>query len=121
MIIIYQGHVVSDVVLYDVVFNIILQTPILLCIWLSFDVHSCLCTGEDRNAFIDLRIHTLLCRICLKKRTLYNKIHIHGQPCGLTTLETRRLRGDQIEVSKILNGYENIDRNIFHDQGREKN
>ena len=33
--------------------------------------------------------------------------------CGLTTLETRRLRGDQIEVSKILNGYENIDRSIF--------
>ena len=33
--------------------------------------------------------------------------------CGLTTLETRRLRGDQIEVLKILNGYENIDSNIF--------
>ena len=33
--------------------------------------------------------------------------------CGLTTLETRRLRGDQIEVFKILNGYENIDRNII--------
>ena len=33
--------------------------------------------------------------------------------CGLTTLENRRLRGDQIEVFKILNGYENIDRNIF--------
>ena len=32
--------------------------------------------------------------------------------CGLTTLETTRLRGDQIEVFKILNGYENIDRNI---------
>ena len=32
--------------------------------------------------------------------------------CGLTTLETRRLR-DQIEVIKILYGYENIDRNIF--------
>ena len=29
---------------------------------------------------------------------------------GLTTLETRRLREDQIEVFKILNGY--IDRNI---------
>ena len=32
---------------------------------------------------------------------------------GLTTLETRRLRGDQIEVFKILNGFENIDRNMF--------
>ena len=32
--------------------------------------------------------------------------------CGLTTLETRRLT-DQIEVFKILNWYENIDRNIF--------
>ena len=29
--------------------------------------------------------------------------------CGLTTLETRRVRADQIEVFKILNGYENID------------
>ena len=34
--------------------------------------------------------------------------------CGLTTLETRRLRRDQIEVSKILNGYENIDRNMLY-------
>ena len=33
--------------------------------------------------------------------------------CGLTTLETRRLRGDQIEVFKILNRYENIHRNMF--------
>ena len=33
--------------------------------------------------------------------------------CGLPTLETRRLRGDQIEVFKILNGYENIDSNVF--------
>ena len=33
--------------------------------------------------------------------------------CGLTTLETRRLRGDQIEVFKILNGFENMDSNIF--------
>ena len=32
--------------------------------------------------------------------------------CGLTTLETRRLR-DQIEVFKILNGYENIDKYFF--------
>ena len=33
--------------------------------------------------------------------------------CRLTTLETRRLRGDLIEVFKILNGYEDIDSNIF--------
>ena len=33
--------------------------------------------------------------------------------CGLTTLETRRLRGDQIEVFKTLNGYEHIDSNLF--------
>ena len=33
--------------------------------------------------------------------------------CGLTTLESRRLIGDQIEVFNILNGYENIERNIF--------
>ena len=32
--------------------------------------------------------------------------------CVLTTLETKRLRADQIEVFKILNGYENIDRTI---------
>ena len=33
--------------------------------------------------------------------------------CGPTTLKTRRVRGDQIEVFKILNDYENIDSNIF--------
>ena len=32
---------------------------------------------------------------------------------GLTTLETRRLRGDQTEVFKIVNGYEDVDRNMF--------
>ena len=31
----------------------------------------------------------------------------------LTTLETRRLRGDRIEVCKILNGYEDINSNLF--------
>ena len=40
--------------------------------------------------------------------------------CGLTTLETRRLRGDQIEVFKILNGYENLDRNIFFSVKEER-
>ena len=32
--------------------------------------------------------------------------------CGFTTLDTRRLR-DQIEVFKLLNGYEDVDRNMF--------
>ena len=32
---------------------------------------------------------------------------------GLTTLETRRLRGDQIDIFKILNSYDSIDRNMF--------
>ena len=35
------------------------------------------------------------------------------EECGLTTPETTRLRGDQIEIFKILNGYENIDKNMF--------
>ena len=37
----------------------------------------------------------------------------------VATLETRRLRGDQIEVFKIVNGYEDVDRNIFfkHKEG----
>ena len=33
--------------------------------------------------------------------------------CGFTTQETMRLRGNQIEVFKILNGYANIDRSIY--------
>ena len=33
--------------------------------------------------------------------------------CGLTTLDTRRLRGAQIEVFKIENCYEDVDRNMF--------
>ena len=33
--------------------------------------------------------------------------------CGLTTLNTRRLRGDQIELFKIVNGYEDVDRYMF--------
>ena len=33
--------------------------------------------------------------------------------CGLSTLETSRLIGYQIDVFKILNLYENVDRNMF--------
>ena len=38
-------------------------------------------------------------------------INMHYIP--LHILETRRLRGNQIEVFKILNGYEGIDRMFF--------
>ena len=31
----------------------------------------------------------------------------------LITLDTRMIRGDQIEVSKIVNGYEDIDMNML--------
>ena len=44
---------------------------------------------------------------------IHYDVIVNLKECGLTTLETRRLRGDQIEVFKILNGYENIDRNMF--------
>ena len=38
----------------------------------------------------------------------------HLLQCGLTAPETRRLRGDQIEVFKIVNGYEDVDKkNMF--------
>ena len=37
----------------------------------------------------------------------------HLLECGLTMLKTKRLRGDQIEVIKIVNGYEDIDKNMF--------
>ena len=40
--------------------------------------------------------------------------------CGVTTLETRRLRGDQIEVFKMLNGYETVDRNICSRSGKRE-
>ena len=40
--------------------------------------------------------------------------------CGLTTLETRRLRGNQIEVFKMLNGYENIYSDIIFEIKKTK-
>ena len=43
-------------------------------------------------------------QLCYEKRLL---------ECRLTILETRRLKGDIIEVFKILNGCEDIDSNIF--------
>ena len=56
------------------------------------------------------RIQRRATKIILKLRDLsYEERLIE---CGLTTLETRRLKGDEI-VFKTLNGYENIDRNML--------
>ena len=56
------------------------------------------------------RVQRRATKMIPKLRNISYEMHL--KECGLTTLETRRLR-DQIEVFKILNGYENIDRNIF--------
>ena len=44
------------------------------------------------------KLRHISCKMCLSE-------------CGLTTLEAMRLRADQI-VFKVLNAYENIERNI---------
>ena len=66
-----------------------------------------------RKKDIDIleRVHRRATQMIQKLRNISYEMRL--KECGLTTLETRRLRGDQIEVFKILNGYENIDRNIF--------
>ena len=55
----------------------------------------------------------LLKRVQRRATKIIQKLRNISYEMRLTTLETRGLRGDQIEVFKILNGYENIDRNIF--------
>ena len=42
-----------------------------------------------------------------------NSISIGRLVYSLPTLETRRLRGDEIEVFIIVNGYEDVDRNVL--------
>ncbi len=66
-----------------------------------------------RRKDIDMleRVQRRATKIIPKLRNLSYEIRL--KECGLTRLETRRLRGDQIEVFKIMNGYENINRNIF--------
>ena len=66
-----------------------------------------------RKKDIDMleRVQRRATKMIPKLRNISYEIRL--KECGLTTLDTRRLRGDQIEVFKILNGYENIDRNIF--------
>ena len=48
---------------------------------------------------------------CITKLSYVMKVDIEDrvQQCKLTTLETRRVRGDQIEVFKITHGIEGLD------------
>ena len=57
------------------------------------------------------RLQKRATKLIQKLRNISYKMHL--KECGLTTLETSILRGDQIEVFKLLNGHENIDRNMF--------
>ena len=64
------------------------------------------------------RVQRRATKIIPKLRNISYEMHL--KECGLTTLETRRLRGDQIAVFRILNGYENIDRNTFFSVKEER-
>ena len=63
------------------------------------------------------RVQRRATKMIQKLRNISSEMRL--KECGLTTLETRRLRGDQIEVFKILNGYI-LTEFFFHSQGREK-
>ena len=53
------------------------------------------------------RVQTRVTKSIPKLRNISYEICL--RECGLTTVETRILKGDQIEVFRILNAYENID------------
>ena len=57
------------------------------------------------------RIQRIATKIVQKLRDISYEMCL--RECGLTTLEIWRLTDDQIEMFKILKGFENIDRNIF--------
>ena len=61
------------------------------------------------NGLMVERVQRRATKMTQKFRNISDEMRL--KQCGLTTLETRRR--DQIEVFKILKGYENIDRNVF--------
>ena len=65
-----------------------------------------------RNKDIDMleSVHRRANKMIPKLRNISYEMRL--KECGLTTVETRRLRGDQTDVFKILKWYENVDRNI---------
>ena len=81
--------------------------PVHLCssIAQTYDTRSC-----SKIIMLE-RVQRRATKIIQKLRNISYEMRL--KECGLTTLETRRLRGDQIEVFNILNDYEHIDKNIF--------
>ena len=63
------------------------------------------------------RVERRATKMIQKLRNISYEMHLNE--CGFTTLEITKLRGDQIEVFKILKVYENIDRNSFF-SGKEE-
>ena len=57
------------------------------------------------------RVQRRAAQIIPELRTLSYEVRV--QQCKLTTLETRRVRGDQIEVFKITHGIEGLDSGMF--------
>ena len=66
---------------------------------------------RKKNIDILERVQRRATKMLPKLRNISYEMRL--KECGLTTLETSRLRENQIEVFKILNRYENINRNIF--------
>ena len=56
----------------------------------------------------------------IKQKLRNISFEMRPKECGLTTLETRRLRGDQVEVFTILIGYETIDIDIIFSVKEER-
>ena len=56
------------------------------------------------------RVHRRATKIIPKLSNISHEMRLTEG--GLTTVETKRLRGDQTEVFTVLNVYETIDRNI---------
>ena len=63
----------------------------------------------------DIKLREKVQRRALKMIVEFKGMHYVDilRKIGLSTLETRRLCGDLIEVFKILKGFEDIDRSIF--------
>ena len=87
-----------------------------MCVCVHIDVHLEYCIQAwrpYRKKDIDMleRVQRRATKMIPKLRNISYGMRLIES--GLTILETRTYRGDQIEVFKILNGYENIARNNF--------